>query len=760
MNVSGGAEHMFTERLSVLRFKMQRDWTLFRVKRKDYEIAFESRDQEAVKAWYDSLYGYRDSAMSSLNRKVSNFCFRDLPAKDVTPLYGHDCCVFGDTAYFFGGYTRAGELKTLLRFRKDDLRWEVNSDAKWEVIDTPVPARYEHTFTECEGKFYVCFGVGNKNKILADIWLYDPSNESWRELNVVGEFTARSAHSCVCVGHKLYIFGGKGHDGGNLSDVLIFDTRDLSMVRCQLRGGPEGRSGHSAIYWPQGNEMVIFGGQNRSAMLSDVWSLELGRKKWIRRTGVDIGPRAFHRSFLIDNIAVIIGGWIHNARHTVLALNLASDWATVKIKKYGNVPFDICKFGLAQFGRDRFMIFGGGDSLGRNNCSSFCYTCDVKFSLRVGPRVSAPEGQGSYDSIPSFDHEMRRIESLDGTVSISHITGVKQRDRSNSSSDREAPAERKVVAKATGKEDGRKSMANGKDERKNKRDKSKTETKDKTGKGSTKDKKKGKDKTKGMPSKTPPQDAKQKKNQPDKGEEKEREKESQRQKEMELQRRREREKGPEKQREEERTKEKGKVTDKCKGNEEEMEKEKGEEEKEKEQVSGVKSPLSEPRGRSQSLQGGLTPYRRQLDIAVDPVRCVVDSLGPEFLNTSEIFQQTAMRKIKNIVGFQVECAKLTEEIKLLKLIISGGDEGYAEGHPILMKVLDNSGSAARILKVSSNEEPDVIRERINELLGCSGLLLLQIADGTRKELNEENLQEARKEVLFGQRRAIVVIVLS
>jgi hypothetical protein len=50
------------------------------------------------------------------------------------------------------------------------------------------------------------------------------------------------------------------------------------------------RGSHAACLIPERNYMVVFGGQNATGLLNDLWILDLNEYVWIRPTVIGYGP--------------------------------------------------------------------------------------------------------------------------------------------------------------------------------------------------------------------------------------------------------------------------------------------------------------------------------------------------------------------------------------------------------------------------------------------------------------------------------------
>jgi hypothetical protein len=73
---------------------------------------------------------------------------------------------------------------------------------------------------------------------------------------------------------------------------------------------PSGRSGHSATFFPDTNELVIFGGVRGSKWLNTVSVLDITRWIWTtpKVDGVPPKARSYHSATVVGNKIVIFGG--------------------------------------------------------------------------------------------------------------------------------------------------------------------------------------------------------------------------------------------------------------------------------------------------------------------------------------------------------------------------------------------------------------------------------------------------------------------
>jgi hypothetical protein len=182
----------------------------------------------------------------------------------------------GRTAYLFGGRSGGAAF--------DDL-WAYDLDAgTWReiVVSGPRPdARFGHeaAWTELKGGLVVTLGQAG-SRFFGDIWLFDPSSSTWRELPSAGRKPLPRYGSCSGIGpdRHLWISHGFTEDGSRFSDTRAYDFETEAWVTETPSGGtPKERCLH-VCWWTQDGALTLYGGQTTGVpALGDLWSLVPGR---------------------------------------------------------------------------------------------------------------------------------------------------------------------------------------------------------------------------------------------------------------------------------------------------------------------------------------------------------------------------------------------------------------------------------------------------------------------------------------------------
>jgi hypothetical protein len=300
-------------------------------------LEFESRAQRV--SWAEPLAELRRNRLPT--PLVATARWIDAEAA-VPPVLGHDGCSHGGAAWFFGG-ENSGAL----------VRCDFESDI-WDTMETPIPHRQGHSFTECGDKLWLCFGRTRRN-YRKEIWSFDPATGTWERAEIKTKLRGRVGHSCVAVGKRLFIFGGRDKDGKPVEEGLVIDTETLEAET--VPGIP--RSFHAAVYVPRSGVIAVIGGVAASGVVGDVSIFNVEQRNWSPKAKLAVAPRRRHRAFLWTHRLVVVGGETVAGGLAPTEVIDTSLWIHTEIGEDGNIPFGLSKFAIAQIDDARVLVFGG-----------------------------------------------------------------------------------------------------------------------------------------------------------------------------------------------------------------------------------------------------------------------------------------------------------------------------------------------------------------------------------------------------------------
>ena len=157
-----------------------------------------------------------------------------------------------NTFLVFGGFVNGSRVNELCRFSVPS-----NQTIEGSVCETQQPPeqcpkpRASASSAVYNGKLYVFGGQDDDNNKLDDLWEFDLSTNTWREIQIQeGDLRplARSGHTAVTYNGRMYIFGGILELTKELNDMLVFDFSTMKFVQGEempdyMDGSPEKRQG-------------------------------------------------------------------------------------------------------------------------------------------------------------------------------------------------------------------------------------------------------------------------------------------------------------------------------------------------------------------------------------------------------------------------------------------------------------------------------------------------------------------------------------
>ncbi len=147
----------------------------------------------------------------------------------------------------------------------------------------------------------IMFG-GSDISALNDTWAFDPVASTWTELHPTGETPpVRDEHAMIYDpdSHRVILFGGWSTDeGALLNDTWAYDPAANTWTRLSPLGSqPPKRAGHGLVYEPASHRVILFGGfggasEATGANLNDLWAYDLTVSTWTELTPAGALPVA------------------------------------------------------------------------------------------------------------------------------------------------------------------------------------------------------------------------------------------------------------------------------------------------------------------------------------------------------------------------------------------------------------------------------------------------------------------------------------
>lgn len=116
-------------------------------------------------------------------------------------------------------------------------------------------------------------------------WVYSNKDNEWRRLPLDIHPPPRMNTRLVCdtKNQALVLFGGDSQSH-YLADTWIYDLRNGTWRKSKALGGPEARAGHFTVYDPLTGWVIVGGGYNLRD-LTDMWAYDAAQDRWWRLAG-------------------------------------------------------------------------------------------------------------------------------------------------------------------------------------------------------------------------------------------------------------------------------------------------------------------------------------------------------------------------------------------------------------------------------------------------------------------------------------------
>ncbi|HKQ58675.1 MAG TPA: kelch repeat-containing protein [Candidatus Eisenbacteria bacterium] len=277
----------------------------------------------------------------------------------------------------------------------------LGANPSWSLIlpDQSPIARYGHStiYDPIRDRLLVFGGYDNARR--NDVWALSLSGTpTWTQLFPTGNPPqVRRYHTAIYdpVRDRMIVHGGAG-ETVDLNDVWALELAGTPRW-VSLGGGPRRNKQHAAVYDPVRDRMLTFGGTLADGTLyNEVWAMWLNGNGWTDLSPASGRPPGRSGSTLTydrtRDLLWMIGGntgtWQNDAWTFSLTQRVWEDMATWG----GPLPVREMHTAIADPERDRLVVYGGTDSLGRLGDTWFLtgFTPPVWQKLGAAPTPPAP----------------------------------------------------------------------------------------------------------------------------------------------------------------------------------------------------------------------------------------------------------------------------------------------------------------------------------------------------------------------------------
>lgn len=195
------------------------------------------------------------------------------------------------------------------------------SQGTWtQIVSSPYPQILNRqTAIYASGSMIIFGGFGSITSSISYplnyLWMYDIGSNSWNLASPYGTPPpARQSHSAIYVpnSNSMIVYGGNVYYKVFFGDMFIYSLSNNNWNQLvPLSSSPSARSDHSAIYYPIDNLMLIYGGSNGSTF-GDLWQYDITNNAWTQlNPSSSPGLRSSHSAIFHPNSKsmIIYGGY-------------------------------------------------------------------------------------------------------------------------------------------------------------------------------------------------------------------------------------------------------------------------------------------------------------------------------------------------------------------------------------------------------------------------------------------------------------------
>ena len=216
-----------------------------------------------------------------------------------SPRQGHGAAYCDGKIYVFGGHKDGDDLTTLWVYAFSTTAWHSDTSP-------PPPGRSYHSMVTIGNKVWLFGGKkcdGSQN--FGDLWCYDGQTQpyEWTQKASIPEGGERYSHSAFTANGKMYVYGGRGAD--YFTNMWVYDPSTDTWTQVNLQGEQPPPRAYS-VYTQNGNSVFYFGGDGTitsmskiggtglrastsDTVLSDTWEYNIGCNTWTRLADLPVG---------------------------------------------------------------------------------------------------------------------------------------------------------------------------------------------------------------------------------------------------------------------------------------------------------------------------------------------------------------------------------------------------------------------------------------------------------------------------------------
>lgn len=252
------------------------------------------KEENVVKASFSGRsedYSYECSPdASNINKcavgNFDNWMMLSTSGDKPTPRFHHAATVVGSKMLVVGGESGHGMLDDTMILNLDKLTWATSAPKIYlPAADLPlkIPSCKGHCLVSWNKRVLLVGGKTDPSNEKLSVWSFDVETECWSNVEAKGDIpVSRSGHTALRAGPVIILFGGEDTKGKKLNDLHMFDLKSSTWLPLNYTGsGPSPRSNHVATLYDD-KTLFVFGGQAKSKILNDLYSLDFETMIWTR----------------------------------------------------------------------------------------------------------------------------------------------------------------------------------------------------------------------------------------------------------------------------------------------------------------------------------------------------------------------------------------------------------------------------------------------------------------------------------------------
>jgi serine/threonine protein kinase len=224
------------------------------------------------------------------------------------------------------------------------------------TTNTPSALRSDHSMVwdSQDNLLFVFGGIDNQGNLLNDLWSFNPTTQTWKDLNASTGTVGLCNNSNIpaprmnaamvwdSIDQQILLYGGLGANHHYLGDLWSYSPGTGTWTAISCSGSAPGARSSNAVW--TGSQMLLLGGANTSGLLSDFWAYApaSGGGSWQKLPDSPTGQREFQTMVWdsTDNQLYLFGGLDVNGQQQkdFYVYSAQSGWSQIIPKSTSNPP--------------------------------------------------------------------------------------------------------------------------------------------------------------------------------------------------------------------------------------------------------------------------------------------------------------------------------------------------------------------------------------------------------------------------------------